>query len=774
MGKFKIKKPQDLSLKSIFSRDTMQSFSNKVTAMFGMDRRSIAAFRVVMALCVIGDVIERSTDLRVMYTEEGVMPRSLIVSKYSSNFFMPVHLINTSFGFQAFLFAMHIVFAFCMLIGYRTKTFSFLTWFMTISLQAYNGIVGHGGDVFFRMMLFINMFLPTTEFFNIDNASFYDANYIKSKNDYRRINGSGAVGNDESQQQILVDQNQQQQSNNNIVDVSSDPMDKKDILVGDTNIEMGENNSSVSLSSSSSSSAKSHPNQYRYLSFATFCVLLQMGLMYSTSYFHKSGEEWKNGEATFYALTLDYFATDFAKFIINFRTPLRLLTIAVAKWELAGIFFMFSPIFTDHCRLFGAIGFAFMHLGFVLCLRLGLFFWVTAGAQIINVPPFLWEMIYGYCEKKILKGQRPVRIFYNTTSPMSQKIALAYKTFFMLSSTASFAPINHLKDEITISTMSPTSATPFESESDGEYDDADEVQRSVHKRHAAGISSNNNYTLSGGSSSMFGKKDILGDDWLVVIDSNGIRKRNVTALNYITSKSPLLFPFAMAFANVPQKVVDYFAKLMDSLHSRSQQNQILTGKRSPYQKKKIPRQYSVYYSIVNNIWMAFICWFLLAYNLNVFHINVGYKHSYHQLAYLLRLDQGWNMFSPQPPKSHWWHVIHGQLDDGTQVELFKNEGLFNFEINTEVNFEKPDPFYPSYGNHRWFKYWENGFNSNNADALRLELGRYICREFNSRHYGPEMLYKFSVYFVHEYQNLDGTVSASSHQSLWNHICYEKK
>jgi len=773
MGKFKIKKPQNLF--SLFPKGFGQSFTNKMYSMFGMDRRSIAAFRVVMALCVIGDVIERATDLRVMYTEEGVMPRTLIVTRYSSNFFMPVHLINTSIYFQAFLFTIHAIFAFLMLIGYRTKTFSFLTWFMTISLQAYNGIVGHGGDVFFRMMLFINMFLPTTEYFNIDNASFYDENYLKSKNDYRRLNSSTNKGN-QNPQDIELEQQQQHQHQNQqqsidqdqIVDVSVDPMNK-DILVGDASIDIV--NSGISSSSSSRASKPQDPNHYRFLSFATFAVLLQMGLMYSTSYFHKYGEEWKNGEATFYALTLDYFATDFAKFIIQFRTPLRLLTIAVAKWELAGIFFMFSPFFTDYCRLFGAIGFAFMHLGFVLCLRLGLFFWVTAGAQIINMPPFAWDLTYGFIEKKLLKNQRPFRVFYNTSSPMSQKIALAYKTFFILSSSASFAPISHLKDEITISTMTPTNSTPFESDSDsGEYD-ADEVQRSVHKRHTAGLN-NSNYSLGGPN--MFGKKDFLGDDWLVVIDNNGIRKRNITALNYISSKSPLLFPFAFACTYVPQKVTDIFGQVMDSLHNHSQQSQVVTGKRSPYQKKKIPRQYSKTYSIVNNIWMAFICWFLLAYNLNVFHINLGYKHSYHQLAYVLRLDQGWNMFSPQPPKSHWWHVIHGQLDDGTQVELFKNEGLFKFEINTEVNFEKPDPFYPSYGNHRWFKYWENGFNANNADAMRLELGRYICREFNSRHFDNEMLYKFSVYFVHEYQNLDGTVSPSSHQSLWNHICYEKK
>ncbi|EGC28926.1 hypothetical protein DICPUDRAFT_59115 [Dictyostelium purpureum] len=664
----------------------MKFYKYKMTCMFGMDYRSLALFRVAMALCIIGDLIERATDLRVMYTDYGVFPRHLITERYMSNYFFVIHLMNTSFHFQAFLFTLHGVFAFLMLIGYRTRTMAALSWFMTISLQAYNGIVGHGGDVFFRMMLFINIFLPSSEFFSVDKATFFnDYHLTKQINHY-------------------------------------------------------------------------NPNSYRVVSFATVAILLQMGLMYVTSYFYKTGEEWHNGESTFYALTLDYFATDIAKVFLNFRGTLRVLTLAVAKWELFGIFFMVSPIFTDWLRLFGAIGFIAMHAGFIMCLRLGFFFFCTAGAQLINIPTPAWELFFDWAEKKILKGQKPTRVYYNTSSPLSQRIALALKTFFIIPGTAVFSPLDSYNNqEISMDSYSVNTANTNNNDN------------SIYS-----LSSPPHQQLNEDTTTVYKSKELLGDDWLVTIDSNGLRKRNCHALNFIISKSPLLFPFAMLFNKVPQNVIDAFSYVMQRLHGNTQQKQMLSGKKSLYQKKRNPAPPASNFSKVSiNLWMGFVCWFILAYNCKVFNINLGYHHDYNQIAYLFRFDQSWNMFSPAPPKVHWWHVIHGKLDDGTDVELFKDEGLFKFDINTVVNFDKPNPFYKSYRNHRWFKYWENGFNQANSDPLRLEMGRYICREFNSKNFNEKKLYTFSIYFVHEFQHLNGTVSPSQHYSLWNHICYDK-
>lgn len=36
------------------------------------------------------------------------------------------------------------------------------------------------------------------------------------------------------------------------------------------------------------------------------------------------------------------------------------------------------------------------------------------------------------------------------------------------------------------------------------------------------------------------------------------------------------------------------------------------------------------------------------------------------------------MFSPHPPKAHWYYVIQAYKDDGTEFELFKDEGIFKY------------------------------------------------------------------------------------------------
>jgi hypothetical protein len=45
-------------------------------------------------------------------------------------------------------------------VGYRTGLMNFIVWAFTISLHAYSPFVGHGGDVYCRVILFWAMFLP--------------------------------------------------------------------------------------------------------------------------------------------------------------------------------------------------------------------------------------------------------------------------------------------------------------------------------------------------------------------------------------------------------------------------------------------------------------------------------------------------------------------------------------------------------------------------------------------------------------------------------------
>ncbi len=114
--------------------------------------RSLALFRMGMAIATIGDLIERSMDLRAHYSDEGVFPRALLFesyhpfpfpllfllfflcffplmqTRYANIHTVFIHAISGHPYFQAFVFLLHGFCALCMLVGWRTKTFTFLCW----------------------------------------------------------------------------------------------------------------------------------------------------------------------------------------------------------------------------------------------------------------------------------------------------------------------------------------------------------------------------------------------------------------------------------------------------------------------------------------------------------------------------------------------------------------------------------------------------------------------------------------------------------------------
>ena len=60
------------------------------TDAFGLDLRSLALFRVSLALCTIGDLMERASDLTAHYTDQGIITRSLVSDKYSNEYSLSI------------------------------------------------------------------------------------------------------------------------------------------------------------------------------------------------------------------------------------------------------------------------------------------------------------------------------------------------------------------------------------------------------------------------------------------------------------------------------------------------------------------------------------------------------------------------------------------------------------------------------------------------------------------------------------------------------------
>jgi hypothetical protein len=130
----------------------------------------------------------------------------------------------------------------------------------------------------------------------------------------------------------------------------------------------------------------------------------------------------------------------------------------------------------------------------------------------------------------------------------------------------------------------------------------------------------------------------------------------------------------------------------------------------------------------------------------------------HGLIQVTRLDQNWCMFSPTPPKESSWFRFEGMLQedfDAEQagnstgavadaalplvVDFFAKGGMFkDFETavapDLSMSAERRSDLYIDYGSHRWYKYWETVGNHAARDMLRSGLSRWVCTQWNSRHY----------------------------------------
>ncbi len=152
------------------SNQSNSSLGLKVEELFGIDLRSLAFFRISISLLVICDLIVRAFDLRTHYTDFGVLPRHILIEKFTNAWFLSVHFLNGTLLFQALLFFIAFLFAFLMLIGYKTRFVTFISWFLLMSLQVRNPFLLAGADIFLRMLLFWSMFLPLGALYSIDSA----------------------------------------------------------------------------------------------------------------------------------------------------------------------------------------------------------------------------------------------------------------------------------------------------------------------------------------------------------------------------------------------------------------------------------------------------------------------------------------------------------------------------------------------------------------------------------------------------------------------------
>lgn len=137
-------------------------------AVFTLDARSLAVYRIGLGLMVLSDHIMRAFGMEWFYTNKGVYPTSAIWS-WVKRFRKPcVHALSGGIELQIFLFVLAGLAAILLIVGWRSKLMSIICWFLTISIQHRFVQINSGADIFLSGMLFWSMFVPLGARFSLD------------------------------------------------------------------------------------------------------------------------------------------------------------------------------------------------------------------------------------------------------------------------------------------------------------------------------------------------------------------------------------------------------------------------------------------------------------------------------------------------------------------------------------------------------------------------------------------------------------------------------
>eukprot|EP01104_Vermistella_antarctica_P017272 TRINITY_DN6094_c0_g2_i1.p1 TRINITY_DN6094_c0_g2~~TRINITY_DN6094_c0_g2_i1.p1 ORF type:complete len:491 (-),score=120.78 TRINITY_DN6094_c0_g2_i1:172-1644(-) len=379
-----------------------------VTELVALDLRSLALYRVLMAVSVLADMWYRSYYLSAHYTDDGLWSRQNAVDHGSMN---EISLYTACGGWYSvsFLFLVNIFAACCLLIGYHSRLAVVWIWFNTVCLQNRNTVILNGGDVVMRMLLFWSMCLPLAEVCSVDKAlndiatTNHDALFASEHGDDG--DSSGKDRDSHHVKHAQADQGGVVGGHSLLHRTASTTAATSTTPMGGNTVEDRDEHAHSPLGLSSdahearvhSSSPSGVITSYVESSVAAAILLFQFGLIYICTHELKTGLTWKDGSAVYYALNNEQFTTSLGMWLL-FHLPIsgiRFLTWGTGVWQQWGPLLLVFPIqpLLGAVRTLGCFGFIAMHVGFGSTMHLGLFMYMPMVGAVALLPAFFWERL---------------------------------------------------------------------------------------------------------------------------------------------------------------------------------------------------------------------------------------------------------------------------------------------------------------------------------------------------------------------------------------------
>jgi hypothetical protein len=432
-------------------------------------------------------------------------------------------------------------------------------------------------------------------------------------------------------------------------------------------------------------------------SISTFAVLLQVAFVYWFSYLLKDHPIWKQGEAIYYALSIDHFVTPIGLTLLQHPSMMKGLTYLTLWLEALGPFLVFMPFGTGAFRFVIITLFCCFHLGLAATMELGLFPYISIVGWSLFLPGAVWDRLSNLLQSSEQAG---ATIYYDNECEFCKRSSKLFKmVFFLLESR-----------------IRPAQEVP----------------------------------------SIYAEME-RNRSWILV-DHNGHHHYGFDVWVYCCRISRILRPIYPLFKPEPIRYLgEHFYKAVS--RNRGILSKV-TSSLSHFPSQKLTSRIGQLLSLICIIYV--FLWNLRTLNFKKY--EVIFPKSVNWFGQLLGLGQKWNMFAPYPLRDDGWFVHAGELMDGREVDMLSKKFA--------ISWKKPELISSTYENQRWRKYMMNLRKEENKKH-RLYYGRYLCRNWNSQHTGPDRLKRFKVYYLRERTLPDFKRSSPQKILLWSHRCFKK-
>lgn len=157
-------------------------------------------------------------------------------------------------------------------------------------------------------------------------------------------------------------------------------------------------------------------------------LLLQVLAVWFFSAILKSGAEWwPDGTAVYYTMMLDRYSTPLGRMLLDYPALMQGLTYYVYWLELLGPLLALSPVLNKPLRFGVMLALAAMHTGFIFCMEIGLFPFVSLASLAVLLGGGFWD----WAARKADRGHG-IRIYYDRDCGFCLKSCHLFRTLLVL------------------------------------------------------------------------------------------------------------------------------------------------------------------------------------------------------------------------------------------------------------------------------------------------------------------------------------------------------